>query len=413
MLARRTQPGGLCCSSARSPLGENPRSRRLLFNLRDRGRPVSERCERAWPDPVTAEKGAAGRPGASIGRRARTARAGAPGRRGPKRPAGSEEGFDLFGCRSFHTCRSAQAGFLADRLRERGHRVPRRVSTTSATMPGRCWPGDTQGRGVPADRGSEEGRARGPCRSRSGRALEKSGLAAGQTAERPHPGLALRQWSGGQAQPGNGAARGVYAVTDVQARPVLPRPASVYASRREGSGAAADRGRRAPPRAGAGGCAVEGFPCEGRRVALQSTRADHLKQSIPRGGLQRPARGGRACPEIRRHAGAGEALADAAGGSDPGEEGPELTSARMPGRFPCQEKPSADLLTTLFRRHGQGARRLGLAVRRLESRAELASLRSCAWNPEVVAGASGRIKIRAVPLPAGTPKASGSGSKCS
>jgi hypothetical protein len=50
----------------------------------------------------------------------------------------------------------------------------------------------------------------------------------------------------------------------------------------------------------------------------------------------------------------------------------------------------------------EGARRLGLAPRRLESRVELASLRAYAWNP-VLPDQSGQIKQ--VPLPAGTPEA--------
>ena len=71
---------------------------------------------------------------------------------------------------------------------------------------------------------------------------------------------------------------------------------------------------------------------------------------------------------------------------------------------PASEKPSADLLTTYTDDTLEGARRLGLAARRLESRVELASLRQYAWNP-LLSDESGRIGAKRLPLPAGTPEA--------
>jgi hypothetical protein len=68
------------------------------------------------------------------------------------------------------------------------------------------------------------------------------------------------------------------------------------------------------------------------------------------------------------------------------------------------ERPSMDLLTDYADDTLKGARRLGLAARRLESRVELASLRQYVWNP-LVADESGRIGAKRVPLPAGTPEA--------
>ena len=68
------------------------------------------------------------------------------------------------------------------------------------------------------------------------------------------------------------------------------------------------------------------------------------------------------------------------------------------------EKPSADLLTTFSDATLEGARRLGLAARRMESRAELASLRQYAWSP-LFSDASGRIGIKRIAMPAGTPEA--------
>ena len=68
------------------------------------------------------------------------------------------------------------------------------------------------------------------------------------------------------------------------------------------------------------------------------------------------------------------------------------------------EQVSADLLTSYSDDTLQGARRLGFAARRLESRTEFASLRRYAWSP-VFADESGRIGVKQVPLPGGTPDA--------
>ena len=67
------------------------------------------------------------------------------------------------------------------------------------------------------------------------------------------------------------------------------------------------------------------------------------------------------------------------------------------------KEASADLLTTFSDDTLQGARRLGLAARRLESKTEFAALRQYAWNP-VFADESGRIGVKQVPLPSGTPE---------
>ena len=71
---------------------------------------------------------------------------------------------------------------------------------------------------------------------------------------------------------------------------------------------------------------------------------------------------------------------------------------------PASEQAFADLLTSYADDTLKGARRLGLAARRLESRVELASLRQYAWNP-LFSDESGRLKVKQVPLPAGTPEA--------
>ena len=74
---------------------------------------------------------------------------------------------------------------------------------------------------------------------------------------------------------------------------------------------------------------------------------------------------------------------------------------------PAPGLPAKDLLVTYSPDILGRARRLGLAPRRLESHVELASLRRYAWNPlfSDQADQSGRIGVRQVPLPPGTPEA--------
>ena len=82
----------------------------------------------------------------------------------------------------------------------------------------------------------------------------------------------------------------------------------------------------------------------------------------------------------------------------PASRGPTETAASSP------EASSADLLVSYSADTLSRARRLGLAPRRVESRAEMAWLRQYAWNP-LFTDESGRIAIKQVPLPAGTPEA--------
>ena len=65
--------------------------------------------------------------------------------------------------------------------------------------------------------------------------------------------------------------------------------------------------------------------------------------------------------------------------------------------------PAADILTDFSDETLQAARRLGLSARRLDSRAELASLSQYAWDP-VFADESARMSVKQVPLPPGTPE---------
>jgi hypothetical protein len=67
------------------------------------------------------------------------------------------------------------------------------------------------------------------------------------------------------------------------------------------------------------------------------------------------------------------------------------------------EQPSIDLLTSFSDDTMKGARSLGLAARRLESKAELASLRQYAWSP-LLTDESGMGVLKPVSLPAGTPE---------
>jgi hypothetical protein len=68
----------------------------------------------------------------------------------------------------------------------------------------------------------------------------------------------------------------------------------------------------------------------------------------------------------------------------------------------ADEAPS-DLVTSYSEETVKGARRLGMAPRHLEAMVEFASLHQYAWNP-VFGDEPGRIKVKQVPLPAGTPE---------
>lgn len=81
---------------------------------------------------------------------------------------------------------------------------------------------------------------------------------------------------------------------------------------------------------------------------------------------------------------------------------PRPASKDVPGG--ASERASSDLLTTFSEETVKGARRLGLAPRRLPSMVELASLRQYAWEP-VFDDEPGLVKVKQVPLPAGTPEA--------
>jgi hypothetical protein len=98
-----------------------------------------------------------------------------------------------------------------------------------------------------------------------------------------------------------------------------------------------------------------------------------------------------------------EKLADtlmAAGGGQVGRPASRPTGPSTP----APEQPSVDLFVSYSADSITRARRLGLAARRLESQVELASLRQYAWNP-LIADESGRIGVKQVPLPTGTPEA--------
>lgn len=83
--------------------------------------------------------------------------------------------------------------------------------------------------------------------------------------------------------------------------------------------------------------------------------------------------------------------------------GTERPGARGPAAGPAPAQPATDLLMSFSDDTLARARQLGLAPRRLESRTELAPLRSFAWNP-MFSDDSGGIRVKEVPLPAGTPE---------
>ena len=86
----------------------------------------------------------------------------------------------------------------------------------------------------------------------------------------------------------------------------------------------------------------------------------------------------------------------------PAERPPRPASGDVPSG--ASEPASSDLLTAYSEETVEGARRLGLAPRRLPSMVEFASLRQYAWEP-VFDDEPGLVKVKQVPLPAGTPEA--------
>ena len=140
----------------------------------------------------------------------------------------------------------------------------------------------------------------------------------------------------------------------------------------------------------------------GRRAALRAlvvTTSDSAASSVvsmdPREVAERALKAG----DMRGLAKLADALMSA---GTPAKGGPAPPGATArPTAVP--EPAHADLLTTYSDDTLEGARRLGLAARRLESRAEFASLRQYAWNP-LFTDESGRISVKQVPLPGGTPE---------
>jgi hypothetical protein len=231
-----------------------------------------------------------------------------------------------------------------------------------------------------------------------GRAMEKADWP--QVKELSERTEALRQ----AVESGRGqmeTAHGVYAVTDVKLDPFSPGLRAFTRLAEKDLAALRTRAVEHLTALELADAPWKGF-YGGRRAALQALALTISEQSVtevasgdPREAAERALRSG----DMKGLAKLADALTVAV---TPGKRAPG--SPRPTARqVPASEKPSTDLLTTYSDDTLKGARRLGLAVRRLESRGELASLRQYAWNP-LVADASGRIKVKQVPLPAGTPE---------
>jgi hypothetical protein len=141
----------------------------------------------------------------------------------------------------------------------------------------------------------------------------------------------------------------------------------------------------------------------GRRTALQALAVDASEHAAteaasldPREAAERALKTG----DMKGLAKLADTIMATVAAKKSGPASHAATTRPTPGAGP----PSTDLLTS----HGDDtlneARRLGLAARRLESRVELAPLRQYAWHP-LVADESGRLKVKQVPLPIGTPEA--------
>jgi hypothetical protein len=197
-------------------------------------------------------------------------------------------------------------------------------------------------------------------------------------------------------------ARGVYAVTDVKLDPFSP------GLERFTRLAAKDR---LALRTGAVEhlATLEGADAPwkdfygGRRVALLALALTTSEQSVteavamnPREAAERALKAG----DMRELA----KLADTLMAAVTPRKGGPVSHEPAARSTPVPEQPSTDLLTSYSGDTLNGAQRLGLAVRRLESRIEVASLRQYTWNP-LFADEAGRIRVKQVPLPAGTPDA--------
>jgi hypothetical protein len=99
-----------------------------------------------------------------------------------------------------------------------------------------------------------------------------------------------------------------------------------------------------------------------------------------------------------------EKLADTLMGAVGARTGTRHSAEPSGSSTPAPQQPVADLLFAYSADTLTRARRLGLAARRMESRAEIASLREFAWDPRFP-DESGRVGVKQVPLPGGTPEA--------
>ena len=134
--------------------------------------------------------------------------------------------------------------------------------------------------------------------------------------------------------------------------------------------------------------AFQALPAEGAQAsATEAASAD------PREAAQRALKSG----DMRGLAKLAEGLLAAAAPTAPGS----APSARLAaGSAPTA---AADLLSAYSPETLAKARQLGLGARRLESRAEIASLRQYAWNP-LAPHESARINLKQIALPAGAPE---------
>jgi hypothetical protein len=230
-----------------------------------------------------------------------------------------------------------------------------------------------------------------------GRALEKADWA--RVKELSSRGQALRRSAEGRQRQIE-TARAVYVVTDVKLDPFSP--GLLPFSRLAAKDLPALRARAVEHLASLerADAAWKDF-YSARRAALHalalttSSSATTVASVDPREAAQRALKAG----DMSGLARLADTLMAAMTSAKSGPASPEATA--RPAQVP--EKVFADLLTAFSDDTLKGARRLGLAARRLESKVELASLRQFAWNPLFAEG-SGQIKIAQVPLPAGTPE---------
>jgi len=209
---------------------------------------------------------------------------------------------------------------------------------------------------------------------------------------------ALRQTTQ-QKGPAMAVARDVYAVTDVKLDPFSPGLQQFVQGSASGLAALRSRALEHLATLGRTDAAWRGF-YEGRRAAFEKLAVTGTTAAASESTARRDPR---VVAAEALKSGDVAALGKLADNMIAAAQ-PRTQESTRPAAASSSATPSTDLLTAHSAETLEGARRLGLAPRRLAERTEFASLREYAWNP-FVSDRPEQINVHRVPLPAGTPEA--------